>query len=580
MKLISLLSVGAIIGAGCTVMVNGKPRRIGGGGDDPPPVTASTPTATTPPAAPDGKQPPPPPPGTAVVLRADATLARDPIVAQTSAAFDTTFSHVFGFSAKHDCRASDLPSRPVASIDIASPGVDLAIAVHGHHGMQEGFVLRVGDRYWEACDATLRAPKGGFPPGRYDIYPYQYVHENGAVPFDVEIYAPEAKRTWSERVQKVTIAGKLAKPMFVEVTTAKNRRALRDEHAGNGCSKAAFASEPDVAITVERELPGLVVRPLPTEMPVLLRRELADGKNENQRYCQRGGGERGHGPTYRADSEIGLAKQEGTFGISVGTADPAHETKVTLMIFDDSTVFDPAAVVPFGSDALSINDRVLARQFPQLDVRDLGLRDYTHAELTARVFATAPRHAFVYAKHDFDKDLVGGPGPEYPKRDEPLLVVDASADSTDVLAADGLTYRVKTSHLVAAPSGPIAVLATPRAIDPAIDTAIAMLPPEAHALVDAHRARLAKWDTCRERAWAPFGRQLPSITRPAGVDLVVVKSPATQRIEEAGERAMDQQCGTEEARDKQTEATRKKMLVEIGKARARLLAHATAGFRT
>jgi hypothetical protein len=290
------------------------------------------------------------------VLRADTTLARDPIVAQASAAFDTTFSHLFGFGAKHDCRASDLPSRPIASIDIASPSLDLAIAVHGHKGMQEGFILRIGDRYWEECDATLHAPKGGFPPGRYDIYPYQYVHENGAVPFDVEVYAPNATRTWSDHVQKLTISGKLAKPIFVEVTTAKARRILRDEHAGNGCSKDAFGSEPDVAITVEREIPGLVVRPLPTETPVLLRREHADAKDANQRYCQRAGEHGGHGPTYHADSEIGLARQEGTFGISVGTPDAAHETKVTLMISDESTVFDPAAVVPFGSDALAIND--------------------------------------------------------------------------------------------------------------------------------------------------------------------------------------------------------------------------------
>ncbi len=590
---------GVLVGAGCTVMVNGKPRRIGGGGDEaaaaqpgtaPTGTSAAAGTGTSPGTSPGTSAagtppaPPTPPPGTQVVLRADATLARDPIVARASATFDTTFIKQFGWNAKHDCRSSDLPSRPIASIDIAAPSLQLEIAVLQDHGMQEGFVLRSGDHFWEACDSTMRAPKDGFPPGHYDIYPYLYTSHKGPVPFAVELYAPDAPRRWpgtpDEHVQNLTIPGKLAKPLFVQVTTAKARRVLRDAHAGDGCSKAAFASEPDLAITVEREIPGLVVRPLPTETPVLLRRERADAKNEHERFCVHNDPRGGSGPTYRATSEVGLGKQEGTFGISVGTPDSAHETTVTLMIFDASTVFDPAAVVPFGSDALSLDDRVLALQFPQLDVHELGLRDYAHAELSARVFAAAPRHVFVYAKHDFDKDLVGGDDPEYPKRDEPLLVTEVQGDRVDVLAADGRTYRVKASHLVTTPSGPIALPAAPRAIDPKIDHATELLPPEAHKLADAHRARLHAWDACRERAWAPYGRRLPSITRPAGVDLVVVESPGARRIEDAGNRAMDRQCGTEQARDKKTEAERKQMVAVIAKARARLLAQATAALRT
>jgi hypothetical protein len=128
--------------------------------------------------------------------------------------------------------------------------------------------------------------------------------------------------------------------------------------------------------------------------------------------------------------------------------------------------------------------------------------------------------------------------------------------------------------------GEPAIPAAPRALRKLeIGQVIGLLPASAAPLAAAHRARLDNRDKCIDRVWAPYSRQLPTITRPAGVDIVVYESPRTKGIRAAGQAAIDRQCGTEEASAKQTEATRVKLLVEVDKARAKLLASALAGWR-
>jgi hypothetical protein len=63
------------------------------------------------------------------------------------------------------------------------------------------------------------------------------------------------------------------------------------------------------------------------------------------------------------------------------------------------------------------------------------------------------------------------------------------------------------------------------------------------------------------------------------VDIVVYKSAHTKQIEEAGERAMANQCGTDDAFQKKTEAARAKLAIEVEKSRAKLLVEATANLR-
>jgi hypothetical protein len=591
-----LISIPLVLVAGCTVMVNGKPRKIGGG-TDPTPATA-----TASPAAPAAAQQPataaaPAPTqaparrgavAAAQIVKIDPSLTSVPIVTRVEGvAFDTTYSKQHGHGNSPDC-GSEMTSAPIASIELAQPMPSMHISVVG--GSNDGFVLRRGDSLWFACTHStsqipaISALKEGWQPGRYDIYPLSRYSKHAKPAFSVEVFDPEKPAVWSDGVKQVSIPAKLAAPVFVEVTTKASRRVMRAEHAGWGCDKDAFAAEPDIALVIERPIPGLIVRPLPTPTPVTLRKELRDAKRPD-RGCPKAG-QRSSGsqytPSYHAPSEIHFDNDdEGTYGISVGTASHDRPTTVTLMIYDASTKLDPFAKHPYAGDAGALERRWLGLHFPQLDLRELtATRDYAHAELTAKLFAAAPQDAFVYAKLDLDKDIASGPSDAFPKKGEPLLVLEANNGRAEVLAADGLRYHVKSTHVLLAPDGEPAIPAAPRPLGKlGIGSVMALLPPSAKGMITAHEKRIDAHEKCVDRVWAPYGRQLPTITRPSGVDIVYYESARTKNIRAAGNAAVDRKCGTREAQDKKTEATRVKMLAEVDKARAKLLVIATASLR-
>jgi len=587
----NLISIPLLLAAGCTVMVNGKPRRIGGPDPTVAATTAAAPAPTAAPAPVAGGTAPAAPAPTKQVTRPvaaaatrlvaiDSSLTSVPIITRIEGvAFDTTYSKQHGHGNSPDC-GNDMTSAPIASIEIKQPLTSLHIAVVG--GSNDGFVLRRGDAMWFGCThstgtvPTITGLKDGWQPGRYDIYPISRYAKNARPDFQVEVFDPSKPAVWSDGAKKIAIAAKLPVPVFVEVTTKPGRQ-MRAEHAGWGCDKIAFASEPDIVLEIARPIPGLIVRPLPTANPVTLRRELRDAKRPDRGCPKTGQTSRGSQvtPSYHATSEVHFDHDdEGTYGISVGTPDGDRPTMVTLMIYDASTKLDPFALHPYPGDAGALERRWLGLYFPQLDLRELdATRDYAHAELTAKLFAMAPKNTLVYSKLDLDKDIASGPSDAFPKRNEPLLVLDAEGTRVEVLTADGLRYHVKSTHVLLAPDGEPALLTTPRALKKlSIGAAIALLPPAAKPLAAAHQKRLDAWEKCTARVWAPYGRQLPSYTRPAGVDIVVYESPRTKGIRASGQAAMDRQCGTDEAIAKQTEATRVKLVVEVDKGRAKLLA--------
>ena len=559
--------------AGCTVMVNGKPRRIGGG-SDPEPAAATAQAPAAPAAAPKSEAKPLPP---GKVLTVDDKIGRDPLIVSTTAVFDTSWSHVFGHGSRSPDCGLDITSQPIASIQITKLDASLVIALVGHRN--DGFVVRKGDLYWTSCDGAMSNEKG-WEPGRYDIYPLARYGESGkkSFPYELELYRPSAPLPPGD-AQKLVIGGKLDKPMLVDVTLKANRRKLRKAHAGDSCENVALAPTPDLALTIERPIAGLVIRPLPSPTPVTVR--LEQGGEHPKKYCVRyGNGSRdSKGPSYTTQSELRFDKNdEGQFGISFGTP-TNEEQKITLLVYDASTKLDPMYVRPFGGDNPTLEQRWIGYQMPQLDADELGGADsYEEAEQTARIFAAVPKQALVYAKLTFDKDLGGGDG--FPVKNEPLVLLGLDRDRATVLTADGMKLYVKASHLVLAPDGPIEVPAKPRvAQEKDIGATIAMLAPAQKKLGDAHYAQVKQREACLDRAWEPFRRQLPSYTRPAGVDIVVYKSARTKQIEEAGERAMDKQCGTDDAFAKKTEATRAKLAIQVTEARVKLLATATANLK-
>ena len=565
------------------MMVNGKPHRIGGSDPDPQPTAAAAPAATTGGAAkapatpiPMGK------PGQLITV--PAALTATPIVTDLGQiGFDTTYGHVFGIGGNSPDCGNDITSQPIASIELKQEVPQMELTVVG--GSNDGFVLRKANSVWFACEETsggvpsISSLKEGWKPGRYDIYAVSRYGKNATRPFAVEVSDSTKPAAWPETLKKISLPGKLASPMFVEITTQPNRRIAREARAGWGCAKDAFGNDPDLALVLERPIPGLVVRPLPSAVPVNLRREARDAKKANKGCPTFNRDYNSGGPSYHADHELHFDKEdEGTFGISVGTADPTKPTTVTLMIYDASTKLD--ALAPFaGGTAATLEDRWLGRTFPQLDLRELDQRSYAHQELTAKAFALAPKSTFVYAKLDFDKDIASGSSDSFPVKNEALLVTGYERGSVDVLTADGLSFRVKDTHVLLAPDGAAVVPAAPRALHKLdLGEAMGMLPPAAKNLAAAHDKRIAAHEACIDRVWAPYGRQLPTYTHPAGVEIVTYESPRERAIKEAGNNAVDRTCGTAESVDKGSEKERVQMVAAIQKARVKLLAEATAAW--
>ena len=54
---------------------------------------------------------------------------------------------------------------------------------------------------------------------------------------------------------------------------------------------------------------------------------------------------------------------------------------------------------------LDLEHHELAYHFPQLDTDNLGIHDRASAELSAKMFASAPAELFVYPDLDLDGDL-------------------------------------------------------------------------------------------------------------------------------------------------------------------------------
>jgi hypothetical protein len=606
-----VLVSGSVMACGLPIMVNGKRRTIGG---DPPPSTANAPARAVAAGSAAGDDEAPAPATTkakaparrvAVITISAPPTSVPQIVQADGVVFDSSLREVMPGSDGDICGGSmpgRMPTQPIAVIDLKTPSPHMQVAVTRAY---EGFVLHRGNQFWSSCTnpnqgglPTLVAPEGGWEPGRYEVYPVARYdapanfkpdpvgYDTTAYDFEVAVFDPDNAAPWSDKVQKVSIERKLAKPVFVEVTVRPDRRLLPEALSGSGCKGVALATEPDVALSIARPIPGLVVRPMPTRSPVTLRLEHRDGKDATRDCVARaeltGSAhmEDRKDATWKAPSEIQfIDHEEGLYGVSVGLPPGAPETKVTLMILDRSTVLDPLAVWPF-TGPLALADRVVGKTFPQLDADRVSLVDRADAELAAALFAAAPSELFVYPTLDLDAELAHSLDPIDPslslRKNEPVLILALKKEQATVLAQDGARFELKVSRLASAPDGAAAPLTAPRALakDTKIAKLVALLSEKSKAPSTAYEAAARKRDDCIARVSAPYDRQLPTFTAPADAEVIVVSSPGVRAIEEARDRAVDRACGSEEAWEKKTEVMRGKMQVAVEAERGALFSSA------
>ena len=401
-----------------------------------------------------------------------------------------------------------------------------------------------------------------------------------------------------KQIQELGVDGKLARPKFLTVALRDGRWQMPEELSGRGCGKHTFAGIADVRIILARPVAGLTIVPLAaaSNVKTLLRypgqsyctnveRLNRVGKVDAKIVDATGAYD---APTWSSDGTVRFGdKQDGTFELQLGAL-PGMTGNVTLMIFDDSTELSPLDLHKL--DAAAIGDRSIARAFPQLNIARVSDRKRSALEMAAQLFATAPRDMFVYPKIAMDSDLAKpsygakiSPTPPLaargtvPALGEPLLLLDAAKG--DVLTADGLIFQIAPKYLVPTTTAPLAVPTVPRPIaaDTRVEALAALLPPSSTSHAE-YRQQVDKFERCKEAAWAPYGNRLPSVSRPGGVDVVVVVNAAYRQIEDAGNRAVIAKCGGEDAFKAKTEKLRVKMLAEFEASRPALLATARAGF--
>lgn len=506
-----------------------------------------------------------------------------------------TFKNTLGIQSP-DC-GQYTSHKPLVSFKLDQPmPKSFTVAVEG--AREDGFVLKRGDLLWTTCTSysgqlpSMGAPAEGWVAGTYEIYPVSRSKFDKGETFNVEFFNPENVAKPGPDVKKISIAKKLDKPMFVEVTTKKGRTKLREVHSGQGCQKTPLSAEPDFILELARPIPGIVVRPLYTKTPVALRVHTPDtSKEKGRKYCaayRRAVVANNYAPTYESPVEAHLAKDaEGAYAFSLGTENADEELKVTLMIFDESTKWDPLAVVPPQGE-LPLEERYLAPYYPQLDTREATVGKHEQMALHTKLFASAPKELFVYSKLDLDKDVArlnsGYVDSEiWPKKNEPMLLLGINNDHANVLTADGVRYSLKVSHLLPAPDGSVAKASAPRPLKKTVDYGdlTRMAPPSAKSIADAYGSRMKKYDSCADRVWKPFGKKLDGArwtVRSASGNTTTVESPRAQQIREQGQKAIDKSCGSDEKLRKDKETTRLKILAEVEKERAKLLSKANSRF--
>jgi hypothetical protein len=125
---------------------------------------------------------------------------------------------------------------------------------------------------------------------------------------------------------------------------------------------------------------------------------------------------------------------------------------------------------------------------------------------------------------------------------------------------------------VLTPEGAPALLAAPRPLDKKTDLGTAENLDPDKTLEKQLDAYTKKRDACVDRVAAPYDRQIPTVY--VGNEAVTVENARTRSIRDAEDNAIIRTCGSRENWEKQVEATRVKILGQVEKSRAALLASA------
>ena len=226
-----------------------------------------------------------------------------------------------------------------------------------------------GSLFWTVCTDTIgqvpemAPPKEGWQPGQYEIYPVTRYRSRRtrATTSRSRSSIRTTPRRGARRSAAIKLDHKLDTPMLVEVPVRADRQQRREGLSGDRCSKAAFAFEPDVVAPIARPIPGLMCARCRRSR----RSRCASSTRMTRRSRRARTSARPDGPSWQPEIEIHFGQRRGrpsTASRRPAAAAPT-EDKVTLMIFDSSTQFDPLAAAALPGP-LDLAHRALALSLP------------------------------------------------------------------------------------------------------------------------------------------------------------------------------------------------------------------------
>jgi hypothetical protein len=204
------------------------------------------------------------------------------------------------------------------------------------------------------------------------------------------------------------------------------------------------------------------------------------------------------------DDRVNFNRMEaGIYGLRIGTEKSGDEVLFHVVVRSKDTTRNPTLPPSKFADKIALEESIVTWHYPQLTQQDM---ETSEANREA-IFLSAPKELFVFPKFNMDKsvaEVIGGgsrdknaPAPEYPKENEPLLLLNKNGL---VVASDGAVFRVNMKDLQADPGGAVAFPATPRNTWLPFDQAVRSKGPEDEKSFAAWQKAEKEVDKCEERA--------------------------------------------------------------------------------
>ncbi|MBK8251404.1 MAG: hypothetical protein IPK82_01885 [Polyangiaceae bacterium] len=484
-----VIGVATLLAAGCTVKVNGQVHKFGlTGEEEKKPAEAGSGTT----AATDGNSADAlanelaggtTPAGQTVTLKSDfapnptlvgtfSTKAEVSISGQPHGA--SNCSGYVGESASAVIKFTSAMKRT----RISAPGARLILAEFG----DKKYVCR--DVYGGETPSVMLDPE--WPTG--DVAIYVGGQKDQTYNYEIRVEDEQRPLDIAWKSNKAVELNEVPKDPVVITQTTPTTAGTKSGHCGN----SFYRDTPDVVFSLKRPLGDMSIE-VRSAKPVDI--ELIGPLNEDGRNLPRKCG---------SDDRITFSRMEaGIYGLRIGTEKSGEEALYHVIVRGKETTRNPIMVPSKFSDKIGLEQSVITWHYPQLLQQDMETSDANREA----IFMSAPKELFVFPKFNMDKsvaEVIGGsnnakgaPAPEYPKENEPLLMINRNGW---VMGIDGAIYRVNMKDLQADPSGAVAIPAAPRNTALSFDQAVKARGPEDAKAYAAWEKANKDADGCYDRA--------------------------------------------------------------------------------